>query len=57
MVEKYKEAFINRLGDKIKKIPTTKLEKILPKIDKFINKFEKNSKLSKERKEKLLSQL
>ena len=57
MVEKYKQAFLNRLGDRIKKIPTSKLEKVLPKIDKIIERFEKNTKLSKERKERILSQL
>jgi hypothetical protein len=45
MIVKYKGAFIKRLGNKIEKLSTARLEKILPKIDNFIEKFETNTKI------------
>ena len=46
MIVKYKEAFVKRLGERIEKIKTSRLEKILPRIDKFLEKIEKNTKIT-----------
>ena len=53
----YKEVFIKKLWDRISRIPTSKLEKLQPKINKFYDKFEKNNKISQEKKDKILSQI
>ena len=57
MVEKYKTIFINKLGNRIKRISTSKLKKILPKIDQITKKIENNKRLTKERKDRIINQL
>jgi PHP family Zn ribbon phosphoesterase len=60
MVIKYKENFVKRIGSKIEVLAQKKpekLEQILTKIDKMIEKFENKTNLSSEKKDKIISQL
>jgi hypothetical protein len=57
MIVKYKEIFIKKLGARIEKIKISKLEKILPKIEKIIAKITKNTKITKEKRDKIISKI
>ncbi|MDQ7009907.1 MAG: hypothetical protein Q9M94_06455 [Candidatus Gracilibacteria bacterium] len=57
MVVKYKTAFISKLGTRIEKINDSKLEIILPKIDTLVEKMEKNTRLTEEKRDMIISQL
>ncbi|MCH2188756.1 hypothetical protein MK079_02935 [Candidatus Gracilibacteria bacterium] len=56
-VEKYRQAFVQRLGNAIEKIPTEKLEKVDGKIDAMMEKISNNEKLSDDKKDAYLDQL
>jgi hypothetical protein len=59
-VSSYKEKFDWKLWDKIEKIAKKDPEKlriIIQKIDAIIKKFDENTKLSEEDKDKIFSQL
>jgi Zn-dependent oligopeptidase len=57
LVGKYKQAFVSKLGSKLEKIPTDRLDAISQKIDGLIEKFSENTRLSDTKKEALLGQL
>ena len=57
LVGKYKKAFVNKLGNKLEKIPTDRLDAISQKIDGIIEVYSNNTRLSEEKKDALLSQL
>jgi len=57
LVQKYKKKFVSKLSSKITKLSTKKLEKVNWKIDKMIDKFEANTKISDSKKDKILAQL
>lgn len=57
LVMKYKSAFLERLWNKLERVPSNKLGKISDKIDVLITKTEARSNISIEMREKLLSQL
>lgn len=57
MVEKYKEKYYNTLAKAIPVIKVEKLEKISERINKLHESIEANTRISTERKEKLLSQI
>lgn len=53
---KYKKAFAKKLSNRLDKIPTEKLEKILVIIDRKISETEAKTSLSDDRKEKRIAQ-
>jgi signal transduction histidine kinase len=57
MIAKYKTMLIKRIWDKIDKIPTDKLSKLATKIDKLQSKYEKNTRMNEEQKNKILSMI
>ena len=57
MILGYKAKFIERLEKKIERISDSKLENTSEQVDKLIEKFEANEKISEETRDKILSQL
>ncbi len=57
IVNKYKKAFVKKLGSRLDKVPSDKLVKIADRIDTLIQKFENNGNVSTKRKEAMLSAL
>ena len=55
VIEKYKLLLINKVWNRIDKMPKDKLEKINERIDKMYEKIDSSNKLTQERKEKLLA--
>ena len=56
-VDKYRMAFVKRLGDRLDNIPAEKLEQIAARIDTLIEKYENNENISDRKKEAMLSAL
>lgn len=57
LVSKYKEAFAKRLIEKLPKMSSDKLEKLLVRIESNITKLEANTRTTTEAKDKIISQL
>lgn len=57
MIETYKEAYFSKLATVVPKLATEKLEKLSTKVDTMIEKVEANTKLSQDKKDKLVAQL
>lgn len=57
MIEKYKEAYFSKLATVVPKLATEKLEKLSTKIDTMLEKIEANTKLSQDKKDKLVAQI
>jgi hypothetical protein len=56
-IMKYKTAFADKLGSRLDKIPSDKLEKVSNKLSEMYDKTEANEKISEESKELLLSKI
>ena len=56
-VEKYRQAFIGRIGNAIEKMLVEKLEKIDQKIDAMMEKISDNERMSESKKDAYLDQL
>lgn len=56
-MNKYREAFAKKLGDRLMKFPVEKLNTIITKIDAMTEKIEANTDMDETKKEKLLAQL
>lgn len=57
VIEQYKDSFGKRLGGKLWKVKEWNLSKVLDKITSVYEKIDGNTKLSDEKKDKILSQL
>ena len=57
LVKSYKKRFTKRIGNRLDNISNGKLEKISDKIDVLMDRYESNTKISEERKDRFVSQL
>ncbi len=57
MILEYKSKFLEELGKKVERVSDAKLEKVSDQIDKLIERFEANDKISEGTRDKILSQL
>jgi len=57
MINKYKENYLNKLSTAIPRIKSDKLEQVSDKIDALLEKIESNTKITQEKKDKLLAQI
>ncbi len=57
LVRNYKKKFIAKVWSRLDNISDEKLEKISDKIEKLMERYESNDKISEERKDKFMSQL
>lgn len=56
-VQKYRDLFIAKLGNRLESIPNDKLAKVADTIDTLLLKYEENTTLTEEKKDTIMSQL